>query len=124
MGITTEIYAKENTRVHKVIGSLNKSLLKENLNKIYSDPDFQPEMNVFWDFTRADLSTFTPETIEEIASFVKKHWVPIDQCKAALLAPEVLSNLITRKYSKEFNGHAAVNVKVFKSQEEALSWLK
>ena len=113
MKVITEIDVKINIRKHKVIGILNKSLLLKKLNEIYSDPDFQPGMNSFWNFSSADLTSFSIEDTEEVANFVKKKWTSAGQTKAALVAPELFANRLTQIYAKRFDGHASSNVKIF-----------
>ena len=123
MKLNTQIDARINARLHRVVGVISKSLLLEQLKKIYAAPDFQPNMSVLWNFSCADLTPLTIEDIEEIASFVKEHWTPTELYKSALVAPEIFSNMLSKKFAKLFDTHAVTIVKVFKHEREAIDWL-
>lgn len=122
MKVTTTIDKKHNIRKHKVIGAISKKFLLKELDEIYLNPALE-HMDTFWDFSNADLTSFTIEDVEEVAGFVKRHWPSSRQQKSSLVAPDVSTNLIARKYAKQFEGLESSRVKVFTEREEALSWL-
>lgn len=123
MKLITTIAKEKNFIKHQVVGLLNKAILLGKLEEIYSLPDFQPSMQVLWDLTLADFSAVEFGDIEEVASFVKLNWAAVGDTKVALVAPDSLGAMVTRKFAYLLPVNPESSIKIFQDYKGALLWL-
>ena len=123
MGITTQIDGERNLRIHKVTGALTFDELIGTLKEVYSEPDFDPDMNSLWDVREADLSSFETPDIHNLRNFVGKHWGTGGRSKAAIVVLGDLDFGISRMYEFYLQAKSSSEVQVFRDYDEALSWV-
>jgi len=124
MNITTDNNEKDNLRIHKVTGKIVFDKLMDELKKIYSKPDFNPEMNTLWDLRDADVSSFPSEQVQHIQSFVSQYWGKSGKSQSALIVSEDVAYGLSRMYEIMSEGKTASKIMVFRDYEEALKWVK
>ncbi len=124
MGITTKIEKGSNLRMHVVTNNLTKSELISELNKLYSEPDFRSDMDVFWDLTNADLSSFSSEQINQVKDLVGNHWGQEGKSRAALVAKHDLTFGLSKMYQTLLESITSSEVKIFRDHDEALKWIQ
>lgn len=122
MEISTEI--KNNVRWHHVKGVINISELTDYLQKIYTAPDFDSDMNVFWDLYDADFSNVNAEEIFHFKDFVGKHWGKEGKSKAALVVPDAVGYGKSRIYEIMMESNFTNNIEVFKDLDTAREWIQ
>jgi len=123
MKFTTDIDKGTALRRHKVIGKLSKNKLLESLGKLYTAPDFQPDMDVLWDLREADLSVFSTVDIELVRDFVGARWGTGGSSRAALVVSRDVDFGLSRMFEMLLESHTTSKVQVFRDMDEALEWL-
>jgi len=124
MTITTHIDKEANLRHHKVTGPLTKDELIEKLKEVYSEPDFDPDMNTLWDLREADLSSFFSPDIQEVRDFVSEHWGTGGKSRSALVVSRDLNYGLSRMYEAFLKGKTSSEVAVFRDYDDAVKWIK
>lgn len=123
MGITTHIDDKFNLRIHQVTGSTTLDDIVSTLKEIYSEPDFNSEMNVLWDLRGADLASFFTSNIQKLRDFVSAHWGTEGKSLAALIVSRDLEFGLSRMYEFFVESKTSNKVRVFRDYDEAFEWV-
>lgn len=124
MDITTEIDVKANLRIHKVTGDVTVKSIMAKLEQVYSEPDFDPEMNVLWDMREAKMSSVSSSDVEQLSNFVAGRWGTGGRSRAALVVSRDFEFGISRMYEIFLESRSATQVQVFRDFDEALLWIK
>ena len=122
MKISTEI--KNNIRWHVVKGVIDIAELTKYLQEIYASPDFDSDMNVFWNLYEADFSNVDAEQIFHFKDFVGKHWGKEGKSKAALVVPDAVGYGKSRIYEIMMESKFPSNIEVFKDIDTAREWIE
>jgi len=124
MHVTTSINKKDNLRIHKVTGSILFDELMDELKAIYTQPDFNPEMNTLWDLCDADVSSFPSDQVQHIQSFVSQYWGGSGKSRSALIVSDDVAYGLSRMYEILSEGKTAGKIMVFRDYEEASNWVR
>jgi len=124
MEISTEINKKKNIRSHIVRGAIDISELTEYLKEIYNSPDFDPEMNVFWDLRKADFSYVSSEDVWSFKRYVGNNWGTEGKSKAALVVSHDFDYGMSRMYQNMMDGETSSEIVVFRDIEKAKEWVE
>ena len=124
MEISTEINKKNNIRRHIVRGVIDISELTESLKEIYNSPDFDSELNVFWDLQQADFSSISSEDVRSFMEYVVKLWGTGGKSRAALVVSDNLGYGMSRMYQMMMEGATSSEVAVFKDTNKAKEWIE
>ena len=111
-------------RWHSVKGVIDIAKLSEYLQKIYSSPDFDSNMNVFWDLFEADFSNVNAEDIFHFKDYVGAHWGKDGKSKAALIVPDAVGYGKSRIYEIMMESKFTNNIEVFKDVDTARKWIQ
>lgn len=123
VGITTHIDKKFNLRIHQVTVSTTLDDIVSTLKGLYSEPDFNSEMNVLWDLRGADLASFLTSNIQKLRDFVSAHWGTEGKSRAALIVSRDLEFGLSRMYEFFIESKTSNKVRVFRDYDEALEWV-
>ncbi len=100
-------------------GILTKEEIEGHMDRLSSDPDFDPEFSQVIDFTQFDLTSVEPEEIRQLAqrSIFSPH------SRRAFVVKDDLQYGLARMFEihRELNGEKGI--RVFRSREEALEWI-
>ena len=124
MDFDTQISKKDNLRVHKVVGELTTDGLLEALEGVYSSPEFEPDMNVLWDVREARVPSMSSSDIQRVSELVAKHWGTGGTSRAALVVSKDFEFSLSRMYQVFLESRISTQVRVFRSFDEALEWIK
>jgi hypothetical protein len=80
-------------------------------------------MNALWDLTRGTIDGGTSDDIQALAAAIGKRLNHDDHHKVAIAAPQDLAYGLARMY-EAYTGELPTELKVFRSKDEALDWLK
>jgi hypothetical protein len=122
MEISTK--TENNIRWHTVVGVIDIAELSEYLQKIYTSPGFDSNMNVFWNLYDADFSNVNAEDIFHFKDFVGKNWGKEGHSKAALVVNDAVGYGKTRIYEIMMESNFPNNIEVFKDIETAKEWIQ
>ena len=73
MSVKTVIDQKTGVIIRTVEGEFTLQDFRSAFDAILTHPDFQKNMPVIWDFTRADLSELFKQDLVRIAEHIKNH---------------------------------------------------
>ena len=124
MDISTEINKKKNMRWHIVKGAIDLRELTDYLKEIYNSPDFDSEMNVFWDLQEADFSCVASEDIRSFRDYVYKQWGVGGKSKAALIVSRTSDYGVSRMYQIMMENVTSSKIAVFRDRNEAKEWIE
>jgi len=119
--IETCIDSRKNLTKHICSGVLFAAEIQNEIRQIYRN---EPTDNHLWDFLKADLSSLSGDDIRAFAELPKKIVPGRRGGKTAIVAKESIGFGLSRMY--EMCAEAAgqsVDIKVFRSMEDALGWL-
>ena len=122
MQFTTKTDVNSNLRIHTVEGELDKEALINQLQKIYSNPDYDPKMNVVWDLRKADLTAFSYLQIEEVGDFVGKKLGFQGQSKVALIVTRDVDYGLTHILKMLMEGTSFLKIQTFRNYDDGLKW--
>lgn len=121
MEISINIDKALNLRIHTVTGALTKEDLFAFLTEIYSRPDFDPSMNVLWDFTDSDLGTFSLPDVVTTRDFVEKRLGTFKTIKFALVVSNEFNFGLATMFATLLTT-AGISAKVFRGYDAARRW--
>jgi hypothetical protein len=124
MGISTEIDRESGLRTHVITGMLTMEELVGSLDKVYSMPDFDPDMDTLWDLREADLSSFVSPQIQQVRDFVSSNWGTGGTSRAAIVVSSDENFGIMRMYEFYVEQKSESDVQAFRDYDEALTWIK
>ena len=93
----------------------------ETYKEIIADPDFDQTYNHFVDLTRVDHFNVTTQGVRDLADLFKPNLGEYPS-KLALVAPKIHIYGMARMY-QSFRANTQRQVRVFRTAEEAYSWL-
>ncbi len=123
MPITTEIDKDRNLRVHIISGILTYKKLIEKLQELYASSEQIMYMNVLWDISEADVSSFTTAEVESVAKLVNENWGASGNNKGAFVASGALGYGLTRMFEILLEHGTKNQISVFRNRKEAEEWL-
>jgi len=121
--IATEVDRPARLRKHTVAGHVTTESLKAALKAIYSQPDYDPEMNSLWDFREARFPSVSHKEIEQFADFVMGHWGKSGKSRTALVVSREFEMGLTKMYEVFVESRTTNQVEVFTDMDEALKWI-
>jgi len=125
MNIKTEINEKANIRTHTLSGAFEFDALFSALQDIYSDPDFNPELNSIWDMTKlAGLQLISPEQLKDVVAYVTKVRSKHGSLKTALVVSKKIDFGIARVYELSMKSDSNNEVMIFKDVTKAEEWIR
>ena len=124
MEISTEINKEKNMRCHIVRGVVDISELTNCLKEIYNSSDLDPDMNVFWDLQKADLSRISTEEVSAFMKYVSSQWGAGGTSKAALVVSRDLEYGMSRMYEMMMGGATSSKIAVFRDIDKAKEWIE
>ena len=123
MQMTTHFDDAAGRRTHVLRGRLTFPALIANLDAIYRNADYRPDVDSVWDMREADLTAFTFLEVDRIKEFVKNHWAPAGRRRAALVVGRTVDYGFVRMFQSVFQGETSNEVEIFWEMEKALAWL-
>ena len=124
MPMETTYEKKDNIRLHVVTGRMEVKDLIEELGKVYSSGDIPVHANVVWDLSGADATGVTGDQLRQLAIFVKSAWKGETDLKAAFIVGSDLVFGMTRMFEQLLDLFAEDSIRIFKSGDEALAWVR
>jgi hypothetical protein len=125
MKIETTIDNKYKIRRHTLSGTFEFDALYSTLEDIYSDSEFDPELNSIWDMTNlAGIQLITPDQLKQVVAFVSKERSTYGLIKTALIVSKKIDFGIARVYELSMKSESNNEVMVFKDVEKAEEWIK
>ena len=125
MNIKTEIDQKAKIRIHTLSGAFEFDMLYSALEDIYDDPEFDPELNSIWDFTRvAGLQLISPDQLNKVVAFIIKQRSQFGALKTALVVSKKIDFGLARVYELSLKSDENNEVMVFKEVDKAVEWIK
>ena len=121
MEISTDIDKTLNLRIHTVTGALTREDLFAFLTEVYSRPDFDPSMNILWDFTDSDLGPLLLPDVVTIRDFVEKRLGTFKTIRFALVVSNEFNFGLATMFATLLTS-AGIYAKVFRGYEEARKW--
>ena len=121
MEISTDI--KNNIRYQAVKGVIDIDKLIKYLEQIYKVPEFNPNMDVFWDLREADFSSVSTEAIYNFIGFVGKYWGKEKDTKAALVVSDDLGFGLSRMYEMLLETDSPSQINIFRDIDKAEEWI-
>ena len=109
--------------VHTIDGAISLDEALSAFDRATADERFRPSMNVLWDFTNGTILGGATDEIQELSKAFSRRLEHSAFHKAAVAAPQDLAYGIARMY-EGFSGEQPVDLNVFRSREEAMSWLR
>lgn len=122
--ISVEFEESSNLRITRVIGKLTFEELMGSLSKTYADKRFDPDADVLWDLSKADLSAFLTQDVRAIRDYVSKNWGKSGKSKAALVVAHDLDYGLSRMYEFFLESRTSNEVQVFRDLDEAFAWIR
>ena len=104
-------------------GSISLERLKQMYASVLMNPQYESGMSRLWDFTHLDVSLITSDHLESFAQFMKKEDLGIDTAYSAILVNRDLEYGMVRMLQTLGDGVLSPNVRVTRSQDEALAWI-
>jgi hypothetical protein len=90
---------------------------------LFGDPQYQKSFNMLVDLRRADSSARSPDTLRQLAEFVRQLFGDAEEGpKVAVVAPEDISFGLARMY-EALSDTVPWDFKVFRDVKVALPWL-
>ena len=122
MPIETRIDDTLGIRIHTLTGPVEPEQIAAELTGTVSDPDFDPKMPALWDI-RAATGSLTGSQVRDLAQLVGGLWREQRPPRVALLVASGLHYGLARMYEQYIDLTRKMDMKVFKVDEEALTWL-
>jgi hypothetical protein len=120
--VTTTIDTSLDLTIHKCSGSILATDIKEIIEVFYKE---KPTLNVLWDFTDTEPSSFGYEDIQNLARSISSIAHSREQGKTALAATSDLSYGLSRMYQTLGDeSKQQGKIRVFRSVDEAIAWIK
>lgn len=121
--VSTRINTENNLRIHTIVGYVSKDELLSKLLEIYARPDFNPNMNTLWDVRCADLKSVVMSDVVEAVDFVQEQWKIGKPIRVAFLVASEMDYTLATMYETLLEGNAKLKNRIFRSLDEAMSWL-
>ncbi len=113
---------KEKNFVHiRLTGPVDREMLLNAFDQAISGDQHEPGMGRLWDFRDVDLSGLKSDTIRGLTKYTQKHPAGINDVKVAFLTESDLEYGLTNMF--KFASEAATSIRLFRSFEDAESWL-
>ena len=123
MPVKTVIDQKTDVIIRTVKGGFTFQDFKSAFHGMLTPPDFQKNMPVIWDFTKADLSKIFKQDLDQIANHIKSHTKNRGaNYRVALVALRNLEYGVLRMFEATVYD-LPFGIRVFRSFEEAKKWL-
>jgi hypothetical protein len=106
----------------KLKGLLTRDAILHAFDASVSHINHQAGMGRLWDFTEADLSLFSSDTIQAIAQYSLRFPKGINDVKVAFAVERDLEYGLSKIF-QAFSSKAKTKVEVFRSLQEAEQWL-
>jgi len=112
---------KKNIAYIKLSGLLSKKVILNAFDLAVSDKRYKNGMGRLWDFTDADLSSLSFETINDMAQYSLRFPPGINDVKVAFVTIGELEYGLSRVF--EMSSKADTPIAVFRSMDEAEKWM-
>lgn len=121
--ITTMVDKSLKLTTHRCQGKVAAAEIEKVIGDFYQR---EPTLHVLWDFSAADLSRVTIGEIEQLAKAVNTIAHSRLGGKSAIVSPQDISFGLSRVYQAfaETGGSSTAETRVFRSEQEALEWMK
>ena len=123
MEVETKIDKKNNLRIHTVKGHLSKDKLFAKLLDLYSNSDFQTNMNALWDVRCTDLSSVVMSDVIEACDFVRNQWRGDKTIRVAFLVGSEVDYTLAAMYETLSTGNPKFKIQIFRDIEKSIDWL-
>ena len=100
-------------------GRLSKDDVLSHMNRITSDPDFDPTFSQLLDFTKVTELAFGPDEVREFAE--RNIFAP--RARRAILVQTDLHFALARMFEIHRELRGEVGIGVFRTVEEAMDWI-
>ena len=106
----------------KLTGLLTRDIILHAFDASVSHVNHKSGMGRLWDFTEADLSLLTSDTIQAMAQYSRKFPKGINDVKVAIAVKRDLEYGLSKIF-QAFSSQAKTNIEIFRSLEEAEEWV-
>jgi hypothetical protein len=113
-----------NLVVFKYRGEATIQQMAGNLKAVFHDPDFSPEMNSFTDAVELTSIFSYDDLAEMLKLFPSPPDVPGPKPRGAILVGKDLFYGIGRMFGSITDGKLRADVRIFRTMEETLDWLR
>lgn len=122
MGIKITKDKGQDLTVHVVTGPVSEAEMYDALTKLYKQ---EPTMHLLWDMSKAEVGHVTTDTLRRFVRKAAQMGERRQGGRTAIIAPQDLQYGLARmsEFFAEMES-APYNLRVFRSKEEALQWLK
>ncbi len=122
--ISFHINSDERVFVSTWRGNISNEDLLECYRTLFDDKEYEPGYHEIADVTNGDLAAVTGNGLRALAGMISQKLGPnCPPFKTAIIAPRDLDYGMSRMY-EVFSSESPENVRVFRSKEEAMSWIK
>lgn len=122
MEVSQRIDRSLNLRVQTVSGVVAEEELLGYLRQLYAAPDFEPGLNVIWDFRAADLSQFSLSKVVKVRDYIEKFLNKPKPQMAALVVSSSADFALTSMFETLMKS-PSVSTRVFFDILEAEDWV-
>ncbi len=123
MPVVTRVHPEENIIVHRATGQLEIDDITQAFDNALADPDFRPGMNALWDLRDAAIH-FSPDKLQELVTHVA---LSRDRrgtrYRLAIVAQDSVLLMLADIF-KALTGPLSFEVRIFRDDDEAWSWLR
>jgi len=122
MPITSRIDTRSDLAIHTANGPLSIADIVAAYESIASDPSFRPDMGVLWDMSNTNASGAGPADVKAVVRAIGNKLGDNTYHKVAIAASSDFLYGLARMY-EIYASRLPIDVKVFRSREEARVWL-
>lgn len=124
MKIETMTIKEQKIRIHTLSGNFNFDYLFQTIVDVYNDPDFDPQLQSVWDFTKTqDVQTISLEQLKKIVAYVVWKRSKVGKIRTAIVVSEKVDFGLARMYEQEMEAANQAEINVFRNVEVALEWI-
>jgi hypothetical protein len=118
MSINYTVNTRQRIIITSASGDISLSDMQEHMQTVQNHPEIQPDYNHIFDLRKAGNFEITTSDVKQLAEFSYFN----EQSKRAIVASSDLFYGMSRMY-EIFKKDASVNVRVFRTYEEAKQWV-
>ena len=122
MPVTTTIDTEKGLVIHAVEGVASAGDWVKAIGDRIEHPDFEPGLNVLWDFTNAPQGIMPSRDLRGMLEYGRQEGHGARMGRVALLTPRRTQFAMAESVEK-MSDSLAVELKAFMNRDEAMSWL-
>lgn len=120
--IHSEVDKKLDLTINNCVDEISLKDIEDKIDQFYNG---EPTLHVLWDFTQAILPSMSTEQVEILSYQVTEKGHSRDGGKTAIVASQDLVFGLGRMFgSLSSSKNHIAEVRVFRSSEEAIAWIK